>query len=80
MDWLDSQGIRNKKRLNWCGRSEGDWDSLLKNKKPKRDKRYRRASEKCLGVVSKRVVGKIVEKDRKRARDLLKYSWKPVEK
>jgi len=47
---------------------------LLRNKNPKRDKRYRRASEKCLGVVSKRVVGKIVGKDRKRARDLLKYS------
>jgi hypothetical protein len=30
------------------------------NKKPKRDKRYRRASEKCLGVVSKRIAGRIV--------------------
>jgi hypothetical protein len=47
---------------------------LQKNRKIKRDKRSRRASEKCLGGVSKRIVGKIVGKYRKRARHLSKYS------
>jgi hypothetical protein len=47
---------------------------LQRNRKTKRDKRYRRASEKCLGGVSKRIVVKIVAKYRKRARHLSKYS------